>query len=149
VNSLSAKRLKPKKHSRCSGVPRSVRKFNRITNDRFQNHRKRARLANATIDYDLEYYRAIVKVEIGQPCPYCFQELTLKNHSADHQTPTARGGSYTKENLGICCRRCNQAKGILTLEEFESLLALTRTWPDSVRTNTLARLRAGSKLFIR
>jgi hypothetical protein len=116
------------------------------TKNAYFSQKRRAEAAGQRLDFDLEQYRNFARAEIGQPCLYCFQELTIKNHSPDHATPINRGGSFSLDNIVICCDPCNRAKGILTAEEFQFLLALLRTWPESVRTNTLARLRAGAAL---
>lgn len=38
----------------------------------------------------------------------------------DHKTPISKGGSSTRENLGICTREANLAKSAMTIEEFLS-----------------------------
>lgn len=39
----------------------------------------------------------------------------------DHKVPASRGGNDSRENLCYACRRCNQIKGVRTLEEFAAM----------------------------
>jgi 5-methylcytosine-specific restriction endonuclease McrA len=58
-------------------------------------------------------------------CPYLGvfgEKLTAKNFSLDHATPISRGGSHQLDNLIVCSRSGNLAKGIMTREEFNELL---------------------------
>lgn len=36
----------------------------------------------------------------------------------DHDVPLGRGGTHTYDNINCTCRACNQAKGLMTLEEY-------------------------------
>jgi len=78
--------------------------------------------------------------------PSCRGPLTARNFGLDHATPTSRGGGWGLDDLRVTCLRCNEIKGALTEDEFESLLALLATWPDEARRGTLARLRAGGRV---
>lgn len=40
-----------------------------------------------------------------------------KSYQFDHIVPYSRGGSWTLDNLGIACKRANQAKADMTVEE--------------------------------
>lgn len=51
-------------------------------------------------------------------CHYCDIPLTLRTTTKDHLTPLCRGGSNLIDNLVPACLTCNQAKGILTEEEY-------------------------------
>lgn len=49
------------------------------------------------------------------PCFYCGKKPT----QIDHMIPVSRGGTRVRHNLVPACRRCNQAKGNWTAEEFD------------------------------
>jgi 5-methylcytosine-specific restriction endonuclease McrA len=58
--------------------------------------------------------RAGIFRRFGFTCYLCDDPAT----TLDHVIPRARGGSNRDENLRPCCRRCNEAKGDLTLAEY-------------------------------
>lgn len=51
-------------------------------------------------------------------CYYCGKEITGKDKTIDHKTPVSRGGKNNKENLVVCCRKCNSTKNNKTEKEF-------------------------------
>ena len=69
----------------------------------------------------------------------------VEDFAFDHQTPTCRAADYSLGNLAVCCRPCNEAKGLLTAAEFRQLLALVDGWHPRARQDLLARLKAGGK----
>ncbi len=129
--------------ARSSGMCRTAT-FLRRTANSLASHRRRARQADARLDYGLEDLRALVADALDHPCPYCGDTLRDGTFSCDHADATSRGGSFRLDNLRICCRRCNEAKGALTDEEFCELLAVVRGWPAQARQDVLRRLRAGA-----
>ena len=54
-------------------------------------------------------------------CGYCSVRLEKGEMTRDHIVPRCKGGETKTENLMCCCRRCNQAKGHLDLEDFREL----------------------------
>jgi 5-methylcytosine-specific restriction endonuclease McrA len=142
--SKARQRLTKKKSNRCPGATKSERLLKRRTASIYFSQKRRAAKAGQALDYNLDNYRQIIPT-LPTPCRYCHRPMTIKNHSADHAWPIARGGSWSLCNIEITCRSCNTAKGIMTPHEYRSLLALLQTFPDIVRINTLARLKAGSQ----
>jgi hypothetical protein len=65
---------------------------------------------------------------------------------AEGRRAVSRGGSFGADNLVFCCDRCNQAKGILSAEEFAQLLAIISSFHPRAKADLLARLRAGGKM---
>jgi 5-methylcytosine-specific restriction endonuclease McrA len=55
-------------------------------------------------------------------CSYCGRKLRFKQATVDHIIPLSRGGKTCYDNLCIACQRCNNLKGDLPMEAFESLL---------------------------
>jgi 5-methylcytosine-specific restriction endonuclease McrA len=55
----------------------------------------------------------------GLWCYLCGDAGTLEELSVDHVIPSSRRGSNLLKNLALACKRCNAAKGDMTLEEFE------------------------------
>lgn len=51
-------------------------------------------------------------------CFYCDRFMTEHGATLDHLVPVARGGSQRADNLVLCCRDCNAAKGTLTPAEW-------------------------------
>ncbi len=49
--------------------------------------------------------------------------------TVDHVTPRCEGGKSTLENLVACCKRCNNLKGDMSVEEFLVVLALALAKP--------------------
>ena len=77
----------------------------------------------------------------GDQCCYCgvkFCSKKARKPAMDHRTPISRGGGAETSNLGLCCHRCNAAKGECTVEEFQALRTLVSTWADG-----------GKSLFLR
>jgi 5-methylcytosine-specific restriction endonuclease McrA len=67
---------------------------------------------------------------LGEPCSYCGVTMNCDGGwlgpqapSKDHRVPRVRGGPDTRENMIVCCRRCNEDKGALTTEEYMAVLA--------------------------
>lgn len=64
-------------------------------------------------------------------CCYCGRPTRLHTKDGasdratiDHLIPTCRGGADDDSNRASCCRRCNEAKGMLTEEEFRTMSVL-------------------------
>ena len=68
-------------------------------------HRRRARLANATVE-DLDIME--VWERDGHTCVYCGATESL---SLDHIKPLSKGGAHSADNLCIACASCNSSKG--------------------------------------
>ncbi len=67
---------------------------------------------------------------LGSQCPYCGVVMNRDGGfngpqapSRDHRVPVSRGGQNVPENIIICCRRCNEDKGSLRVEEYQAVLA--------------------------
>lgn len=54
----------------------------------------------------------------GSTCYYCSDDLWRENFTIDHVIPIASGGTDNRANKVAACRRCNEKKGSLTLQEF-------------------------------
>ena len=60
------------------------------------------------------YYRELFRRGV---CHYCGKTFPESELTLDHIVPVARGGRSTRGNLVVCCRKCNQTKGMLTPAE--------------------------------
>lgn len=63
----------------------------------------------------------------------------------DHVFPKSRGGEDTKDNQKCCCKRCNDAKGNLALDEFIEYIHSNRKlfeWIQDDRLIILAEIAA-------
>lgn len=52
-------------------------------------------------------------------CLYCGAQLSLKNATRDHVTPSSMGGRTVIENIASSCKRCNNLKSDKSLRQFE------------------------------
>lgn len=66
-------------------------------------------------------------------CPYCMGEFALSKATIDHLVPQSRGGVSEPYNMVWCCKRCNNEKGALTPEEYE-------TWKATLDNEVWKRL---------
>lgn len=80
---------------------------------------------------------------------YCYfsgEKLNAKNMGFDHLIPLNRGGHAGLDNVRMCSRLVNSAKGIMTEQEFSSLLSLMSTWEDKGKS-LLGRLRYSNRMY--
>jgi 5-methylcytosine-specific restriction endonuclease McrA len=112
-------------------------------------HNQLRRKKRGKLGYSMEELRQHVRSALnGQVyCPYCNDRLTVADFSLDHLHPVSRGGEHELDNLIVCCTGCNQSKGSMNDGEFTALLAVMAAWPEAVRRDTLARLRAGGRMY--
>lgn len=60
-------------------------------------------------------WRDEIKLRDNNRCVYCGSTSDL---TIDHVRPRSKGGETTAANCVTACRRCNQAKGSLAVDEF-------------------------------
>ena len=77
--------------------------------DFIRRERTKARELRKTPYYQNLFNRGI--------CHYCGKKFPREELTLDHIVPVARGGRSTRGNLVVCCRKCNQEKGMLTPAE--------------------------------
>ncbi len=87
-----------------------------------------------------EEIESLITGSLGNKCIYCNEGLDVKNMSLDHDTPTARGGDSSLNNLKIVCKRCNRRKGILTRSEYKILLEFIFRMKEEARKYILKKL---------
>lgn len=71
---------------------------------------------------------AIVRKKIaedcGMSCSYCGREVKIGFDAndllatIDHKIPLSRGGTWKRNNLTCACRRCNNEKADMLVDEF-------------------------------
>ena len=96
----------------------------------------------------LDMQRLARRIVRGVVCTYCEASVDGITFSLDHRQPISRGGSHDIENLAICCKRCNMAKGSMSYDEYCSLLYLLRTFCDGGES-VLRRLVSSGNMFRR
>lgn len=47
----------------------------------------------------------------SRPCCFCRRPLTMASATLDHVTPRSEGGGFSKRNLRLSCKNCNQERG--------------------------------------
>lgn len=63
-------------------------------------------------------HRLVLHARQAGRCYYCGVPKPISDFSVDHVTPRSRGGSNATANKVGACKRCNHAKGNMTLAEF-------------------------------
>lgn len=89
--------------------------------------------------------RAVLGALVAGDCVYCGALLGLENWAVGPAVPPCRGGVGLGRlaNLVVCCRRCGQAKGRFTSEEWINIVATLRGCEDSAAADALDRLIFG------
>lgn len=126
----------------------------RRTSNIFGGHVRRAKEMHQVLDYTLHDLRTLVADALMRPCPYCGEtlgatttaevDLGRDEWQIDHDIPTSRGGPHALGNLRVCCRPCNEMKGVLTGAEFRAVRAAMTVLAPVARQDLQARLRAGA-----
>lgn len=81
-------------------------------------------------DVTQEWMENAIITNLGKPCFYCKDILTLDKVSPDHKQPVSRGGSNMTDNIRIICRKCNFKKSALTETEFMLLIEILTPYPE-------------------
>ena len=81
-------------------------------------------------------------------CVYCATILDFVSVSVDHDVPVSRSGKNNVENMVLCCKWCNKAKGSMTGEEFRRLMMTIGEFEDEGKT-VLRRLVASGNMYRR
>lgn len=63
-------------------------------------------------------WRKLEEMNAMMICPYCLKPTKPRDMTRDHVIPKSRGGKLTDDNIIMVCKRCNNEKGALTLEEY-------------------------------
>jgi len=141
--------------------------FTRRSYQMYRNMESRARLllgASFQMPYQIEEFRDFVKLALNagplkygthSKCPYFPDEdLTVRNFSIDHRVPLSRlADEYKKEghnweNLIVCSKSANLAKGEMTDTEFRALLDVlySERFTAASRKDVIGRLKAGASI---
>lgn len=64
-------------------------------------------------------WKKLYKSSIYFTCPYCLGQFPLSEASKDHKNPKSRFHDNSPENIVLSCKKCNNEKGALTVEEYE------------------------------
>jgi len=116
------------------------------------------------------FLEKMINEAVGKPCPYCGEELTLKNMSVDHIEPLLRSRVPTKKtidkkkknlytdeeltklydrnNLEIICKSCNQIKGDIHKDDLIWLLDVLSERQD-IKDKVLSRMKGSSFVYRR
>lgn len=78
-------------------------------------------------------------------CGYCVKEFDYTNITVDHLYPFSLGGPTIPENLIPSCKKCNQEKANLTVEEFFRLKML----PINERENLKKQMKKEHEEILR
>jgi 5-methylcytosine-specific restriction endonuclease McrA len=130
-----------------SRISQRESKFKQRTLTIYKHQVERAAEFKITVGYTLEDFREFVRSALEKgTCYYCGSRITVAGFVADHKNPIARGGSFSRENLAVCCAPCNFRKGTLTSSEFNRLSQfLQAEFPTEVVSDIWKRLTIGGK----
>lgn len=99
----------------------------------FSNYKRKAKIRNKSFTLTRDQFESLIK----GICHYCGQnpsqilkrqkskKLQIIYNGIDRKDPSA---GYIFENCVPACRRCNQAKSDMTVEEFKSLIERIYKW---------------------
>lgn len=59
-------------------------------------------------DITRDYIDGIIKVT--KTCPYCGKRIGDDDKSIDHIIPVSKGGEHSRDNIIVCCKKCNIKK---------------------------------------
>lgn len=51
-------------------------------------------------------------------CPYCLKTVPLAEATKEHEPPKSRQKELGESKIFLVCKKCNNEKGALTLEEY-------------------------------
>lgn len=52
-------------------------------------------------------------------CPYCLKQKPIDEATAEHEPPQSRQEELGKSKVIVACKKCNNEKGALTMEEYK------------------------------
>lgn len=78
-------------------------------------------------------------------CHYCAKIIPWVNWTIDHKTPISRGGTERAENKIGSCKKCNNAKGSMTEEEFRGCSSMAEREVSNLETTVQSRSLAPIK----
>lgn len=131
--------------------------FNRRTSRMFSDMKRRAAKYRLALPFTLAELRAWLAAQAvshqAWRCVYCGGLLVEADVLLDHATPINRRVSveaFALENLVVCCREDNESKGgAMDAEEYRQLRGFLKAMHPAVLPDTVARLRAGNRRFVR
>src|ERR1041385_2924441 len=96
--------------------------FMERTRAAYHLHHRRAKQHGQHLDYDMEAFRRqhVEEFLTRASCCYCNGRIDANNFSSDHMQPVSRGGTFSLDNIAVCCKSCNEAKGNMSLEEYQA-----------------------------
>jgi 5-methylcytosine-specific restriction endonuclease McrA len=89
--------------------------------------------------------RAAVMLRDAYTCQYCGATPGRAELTVDHVIPRSRGGRHHWLNLVTACKRCNQIKGSLTLDEVQMRLIRRPFEPSYVALVLLSNPTAAAR----
>lgn len=66
--------------------------------------------------------RLDVYLKADKRCYYCGEIIKWEDFTIDHVHPRSTGGKNRKSNYVCCCRDCNNVKGNMSVEQFETFI---------------------------
>lgn len=122
--------------------------FHRYKAQQFRSNWRR-RATQLGVSFDTVPPTKEIKLWLDSQVPYtCYYtgKLLGRDFGVDHLVPIAKGGGLGFNNLCLTSPFINGAKGMLTDEEFKSLLDLIKTWKDG-GVDLLQRLQSSNQMF--
>jgi 5-methylcytosine-specific restriction endonuclease McrA len=91
--------------------------FEKIADKKKKNQEKR-RAQKHKAD---RFKRRVYKNQNGL-CYYCLKKFGINQLTKDHVVPLSKGGTNAVKNIVLACKKCNNTKSDMSLEEFMATL---------------------------
>lgn len=77
------------------------------------------------IDYESLMYTLSYVANGYERCFYCGEDLVPENRTLDHMYSRAYGGISLPNNLSACCRKCNEEKRDMSIDQYYTWLGFS------------------------
>lgn len=64
-------------------------------------------------------WKKLYKTTMSFVCPYCLKIVPLSEGTVEHEPPKSRQKELGISKIYLACKKCNNEKGALTVEEYK------------------------------
>ncbi len=126
--------------------------WHKKTGNMFSTLQKRAGTPPFTLEQFREWAHTSLQEQIWSCC-YCgrmfIHDKGAAAASLDHKLPLKASHDSSLNNLALCCKSCNEAKGgVMSDIPFRSLIRLLEALGPAIQADVLGRLARSTSVFI-